>query len=138
MKKTKIIKLNKKIVFYFLFLVFLIIYIIYRAPKDVPLIYSNMTGLIVPMEKINGNILSEIKMVKSGAALVLLEFSSSRWNKITEEENSKLLENLGAIRIKEGDRIRYCRGREQYDIVPPSNYGNARYSIAMSYPGTDC
>jgi hypothetical protein len=132
-------KLNRKFVLLFsLFWFFLVAYIVYQAPKDVSSVYSNMVALISPIEKINGNFLSEKKIVKSGAALIMLEFSSSRWSKAAEGSNSELMESLGAVRIKNDGKITYCRGREQYDIVPPGNYGYARYLISMSYPGTDC
>lgn len=116
----------------------LMIFVIIRSPNDVGVVYEKMLELSVEIKQINGDPIYEYKNLKPGAGLIIVEFDSSNWNSKTKEMNEKIFENVGASRISEANTILYCRGREQYDFIPPESNGGETFQIIMSYPGSKC
>jgi len=114
------------------------IFVISRSPGDVDAVYKKMTSIIPEIYRINGNALVDDRSIKSGAGLIMMEFSSSGWRREVKEMNEKLFESVGASRIKDAKTILYCKGREQYDLIPPELSGFGTFQIIMAYPGRKC
>ena len=114
------------------------IFVIVRSPGDVAVVYKKMIGLIPDVYKINGNALMDDKSLKSGAGLIMMEFSSSGWSEGVKEMNEKLFQSVGASKIDGEKTILYCKGREQYDLIPPGLNGAGIFQIIMAYPGGKC
>ncbi|WP_278481644.1 hypothetical protein [Achromobacter insolitus] len=118
--------------------VVLMVFVIVRSPGDVAVVYKKMTGLIPDVYKINGNALMDDRSLKWGAGLIMMEFSSSSWSEGVKEMNEKLFQSVGASKIEDEKTILYCKGREQYDLIPPGLNGSGIFQIIMAYPGGKC
>lgn len=127
------------IVFWIAFWSMLMIYMSYRAPRDVGAISEKMSDLVGSIKLENGAVLSEDKLVKPGAVVqIVLKFSASGWSADVKARNEKIFESIGAVDMAMPRKNIFCRGREQYEIKSPENNGFATYSIFMEYPGSVC
>lgn len=117
----------------------LMVYLIYRTPRDVGAISKKMSDLANLVKLENGMVLSEDKFVKPGAVVQMtLRFSAAGWSTDVKARNERIFESTGAVDISMPGKNIFCRGREQYEIKSPENNGFATYSIFMEYPGSVC
>lgn len=134
------IRISRGLIFFWIvFWSVLMVYMVFRAPRDVAGVSEKMSDLVKSVKLENGTVLSEDKFVKPGAVVqIVLKFSASGWSADVRARNEKIFESVGAVDMSMPGRNIFCRGREQYEIKSPENNGFATYSIFMEYPGSVC
>lgn len=134
------IKITRGLIFFWIvFWSVLMVYLIFRTPRDVVGISQKMSDLVGLVKLENGEILSEDKFVKPGAVVqIVLKFSASDWSADVRARNERIFESIGAVDMAMPGESIFCRGREQYEIKLLENNGFAMYSIFMEYPGSVC